>query len=101
VGPKPFQEIHASVGSPKEVLQKIMREEPLDAQWMNQILARAQLKNDIYLVSELADDVVRKMMITPVHSIKEGLEKAFQVLGENAEIAVISEGPLVIPLLEE
>ena len=99
VGPESFKELHTSVSSPKEVLQKIMSQEPIGVQWENQILARAQLKNDIYLVSELEDDKVRDMMITPVHSIKEGLEKAFQALGKNAEIAVIPEGPLVIPSL--
>lgn len=100
VGPESFQKLHALVSSPKEVLQKIMRDEPLDAQWMNHTLARTQLKNDVYLVSDLEDSVVRKMMITPVRSIEDGLEKAFQVLGKNAEIAIIPEGPLVIPILE-
>jgi nickel-dependent lactate racemase len=100
VGPKPFQELHKSVGTAKEVLQKIMRDEPIDFQWMNHNLARAQLKNDIYLVSNLKDSVVRDMMITPIHTIEEGVEKAFKVLGNDAEIALIPEGPLVIPLLQ-
>ena len=100
VGPKSFKELHISVSSPKEVLQKIMRDAPIDIQWMNQILARTQLKNDVYVLSNLEDSVVRNMMITPIHSIDEGLEKAFQALGKNAEIAVIPEGPLVIPMVK-
>jgi len=100
VGPEAFQELHASVRSPKEVLQKIKREEPIGVQWENQILARTQLKNDIYLVSGLEDSVVKDMMMTPIRSIEEGLAKAFKVLGNDAEIAVIPEGPLVLPLLE-
>ncbi len=101
VGPEAFRELHASVDSPKEVLQKIRREEPIGVQWDNQVLACAQLKNDVYLVSGLEDSVVRDMMITPIRTIEEGLEKAFKVLGNNAEIAVIPEGPLVLPLLED
>ena len=100
VGPEEFRTLHASVGSPKEVLQKIKRLEPIGVQWENQILARTQLKNDIYLVSGLEDSVVKDMMITPIRAIEEGLEKAFRVLGNDAEIAVIPEGPLVLPLLE-
>lgn len=100
VGPEAFQELHSSVGSPAEVLQKIRREEPIGVQWENQILARIQQRNSIYLMSHLEDSVVRDMMMTPVRSIEEGLEKAFQVLGKNAEIALIPEGPLVIPLVE-
>ncbi len=100
IGPEAFRELHVSVGSPKEVLQKIRREEPIGVQWQNQILARTQLRNDIYLVSELEDSVVRDMMLTPIHSIEEGLSKAFEALGQQAEVAVMREGPLVLPLLE-
>ena len=101
VGPEAFRELHASVSSPKEILQKIRREEPIGVQWENQILARTQLKNDIYLVSGLEDSVVREMMMTPISTIEEGLAKAFEVLGDYAEIAVIPEGPLVLPLLKD
>ena len=99
-GPEEFVELHASVSSPKEVLQKIKREEPIGLQWQNQILARDQLKHDIYLVSSLEDSIVKKMMITPIRTIDDGLEKAFKVLGTDAEVAVIPEGPLVVPVLE-
>ena len=99
VGPEAFRELHASVSSPKKVLQKIRREEPIGVQWENQILARTQLKNDVYLVSGLEDSAVKDMMMTPIGTIEEGLEKAFKNLGDNAEIAVIPEGPLVLPLL--
>lgn len=100
IGPESFRELHAAVRSPKEVRQLIKRKEPIGVQWENQILARTQLKNDIYLVSRLKNDIVKDMMITPVLSVEEGLEKALQVLGRDAEIAVIPEGPLVLPLLE-
>ena len=101
VGPEEFRELHASVSSPKEVLQKIRREEPIGVQWQNQILARDQLRNDFYLVSNLEDSVVKDLMITPIRTIEEGLEKAFKTLGNDVEVAVIPEGPLVVPILED
>ena len=101
IGPEAFLELHRSVDSPKEVIRKIKREEPIGVQWENQILARTQLKHDIYLVSSLDDSIVNDMMMTPVGTIEEGLEKAFSVLGKNAEVIVIPEGPLILPLLEE
>jgi len=100
VGPEEFRELHASVSSPKEVLQKIKREGPIGVQWDNQVLARVQLKNDIYLVSELEDSVVKDMMITPIRTVEQGLEKAFEAMGSDAEITVIPEGPLVLPLID-
>lgn len=101
IGPEAFLELHRSVDSPKEVIRKVKREEPIGVQWENQILARTQLKQDIYLVSSLDDAVVNDMMMTPVSTIEEGLKKAFSILGKNAEVIVIPEGPLVLPLLEE
>ena len=100
LGPESFRELHASVGSPEAVLREIKRQEPVGVQWENQILARTQLKNAVYLVSGLEDSLVRDMMITPIRTVEEGLEKAFQVLGADASIAVIPEGPLVLPLLD-
>jgi nickel-dependent lactate racemase len=101
VGPREFLNLHKSAHSAKEVLQRIRREEPIGVQWQNQILARAQLRNDVYLVSGLEDSTVRNMMMVPVHTIEEGLEKAFQVLGRDTEVAIIPEGPLVLPILAE
>jgi len=99
VGPQEFVDLHKSANSASEVLQKIRNEEPIGVQWQNQILARTQLKHDIYLVSGLEDSLVRDMMITPVGSIEEGLDRAFQVLGRDAEVAIIPDGPLVLPVI--
>ena len=67
--------------------------------WQNQILARAQLDHTIYLLSNLDDSAVSQMMVTPIHTIAEGLEKALGTLGKEAEIAVIPEGPLILPVV--
>ena len=68
-------------------------------QWENQLLARTQLKNDIYLISSLEDSLVKDMMMVPFPTIEKALEKAFQVLGRDAEVAIIPEGPSVIPII--
>ena len=100
VGPEEFRELHASFGSPQEVLQKIKRDEPIGVQWNNQCLARVQMRNSIYLASNLEDSVARDMKATPIKTVEKGLEKAFELLGDDAEIAVIPEGPLVLPLMD-
>ena len=51
------------------------------------------------MVSELEDQVLRDMMIVPVNTVDEGLKKALFILGDDAEITVIPEGPLILPLL--
>jgi nickel-dependent lactate racemase len=99
VGPEAFRALHASAGSPVEVLQDIRRREPVGVQWQNQVLARAQLKNDIRLVSNLEEGAARAMMVTPIRSVEGELARAFEVLGKDAEVAVIPQGPLVIPIV--
>lgn len=99
VGPTEFWDLHKSAKSRMEILRKIRRLEPIGVQWQNQILARIQLKNEVYLVSQLPDSVARDMMVSPFPTIETALAKAFAVLGDKAEIAVIPEGPLVLPIL--
>jgi nickel-dependent lactate racemase len=97
-GPEAFTRLHLSARSPAEVLEKIQSGGLNHLPWQNQRLACAQLIGDIYLVSELDNGMVKDMMMTPVRSIEEGLEKAFLKLGKKAQIAVIPEGHLVLPL---
>ena len=98
-GPETFTQMHLSARSPAEVLQKLKSEGINHLPWQNQRLARVQLNNDIYLVSELDDSLVKDMMMVPVPSIEEGLNRAFQKLGSEAEVAVVPEGHLVLPIL--
>jgi len=102
VGPEEFRELHASVGSPEDLLAKLSRscDHAEGVSWQNQILARDQIDHEIFLISDLEESVVRSMMVTPVKSIQEGLEKAFASLGDGSSLAVIPQGPLVLPRLK-
>jgi len=100
VGPDGFLKIHREARSPEEVLKTIMKEEPLEAQWENQVLARIQRDKEIYLVSELKDQVVEDFMIKPADSVESAIEEALRKTGRKAKIAVIPEGPVALPILE-
>jgi nickel-dependent lactate racemase len=99
LGPESFSGLHALSSSPDDVLETLRAGQHDGVGWQNQILARAQLKQSIYILSDLDDRVVEQMKVTPIHAIEEGLERAFKVLGKDAEIAVIPEGPLVLPVI--
>jgi len=99
VGPQSFVDVHRSCRNPIDVMQRIRREEPLGVQWQNQILARIQMRNHVMLKSELSDDDVRSMWIEPIHDLDEAVASSLAAMGPNAQIAVIPEGPLVLPLL--
>jgi lactate racemase len=99
-GPEAFTQLHMSCTSPAEVLKNIKTGGFNHLPWQNQRLAQAQLNTDIYLVSGLDDSLVKDMMMTPVASIEEGLNRAFQKMGSQAEVAVVPEGHFVLPLLK-
>ena len=99
VGPQSFVDLHLACKDPIEVLQKIRREEPIGVQWQNQILARIQMRNTLMLRSELDDSVVQSMRIEPVHDLDRAVQQAIEMMGPDAEIAVLPEGPLALPLL--
>ncbi len=101
VGADDFKSMQVSARSPGEVLESLRGSCHAGAGWQNLILARAQLNHSVYLLSGLKDEEAARMMVTPVHSIREGLDKAFRALGKDAEIAIIPEGPLVLPVVKE
>ncbi len=101
VGPDGFLKIHREASSPEEVLETIMKEEPLEAQWENQVLARIQREKEIYLVSGLKDQVVEDFMIKPADSVESAIEEAIRKTGRKAKIAVIPEGPVALPILKK
>lgn len=101
VGPDEFLKLHKEARSPDEVLETIRREEPLMAQWQNQVLASIQKDKKIYLVSELEDHVVEDFMIKPMDSVESALEEALGKVGTKAKITVLPEGPVTLPILEK
>jgi lactate racemase len=100
VGPASFVELHQSSRDPIDVMQRIRRDEPIGVQWQNQILARIQMRNQVMLRSELDDELVRRMWLEPVHDLESAVAEAIRRIGPGAEVAVLPEGPLVLPLLQ-
>jgi nickel-dependent lactate racemase len=100
IGPGSFYDLHSSAGSPSEVLERIKWGEPAGVPWQNQLLARAQLDHEVFLMSRLRPEQVHHMKMTAIPSIEEGISRALMVLGKSAEIAVIPQGPHVLPTLE-
>lgn len=100
-GSAEFLARHASARSPRELLEKVRKAGHTGGGWQNLILVRAQLNHTIYLLSSMKDDIAGQMMVKPIATIEEGLDRAFKVLGKDAEIAVIPEGPLVLPVIKQ
>lgn len=75
-------------------------EQTIADQWQSQILARVLLRARVILISDVPDDIVRDMHMTPAHSLSEALKLADAHLAErgiqNAGILTIPDGVSVI-----
>ncbi len=100
-GPDSFVALHRSCANPIDVMQRIRREEPIGVQWQNQILARIQMRNQIMLRSELDPELIGSLWIEPVSDLDAAVSEAIRRIGPRADIAVIPEGPLVLPLMAQ
>ncbi len=101
VGPKEFLRLHKESGSPEKVLATIRNEEFVGVPWQNQVLARVQLEQEIYLVSGLPNQTVEDFMIKPADSVEAALAEAMEKFGKNARIAALPEGPATLPVILE
>ncbi len=73
------------------------RGETVPDQWQTQILLRVLLHASVIYVSDMDDEVIKKMHMTPAHSIGEALSKARELLGKaELKIVAIPDGVSVI-----
>jgi nickel-dependent lactate racemase len=97
-----FAKILQMADTPQQLLDMI--EDPafqMFDQWQVQKQAVIQVWADVYVQSSLPDDDVRKAMLKPMRSVTETLEALKKVYGENMSVAVLPQGPLTIPYVDE
>jgi len=73
------------------------RSETAPDQWQTQILLRILMHAHVVYVSEMDDELVREMHMTPAHSIEEALTIARGIVGrDDATIVAIPDGVAVM-----
>ena len=86
----------ADVKDPEEFEQKAIhtpRLETVPDQWTSQICARILAHHKVILVSDLVDpQLVKDMHMDLAISVDEALQKAFEIKGKDAKVAVIPDG---------
>ncbi|WP_085994029.1 nickel-dependent lactate racemase [Oceanobacillus senegalensis] len=69
-------------------------------QWQVQKQAVIQTWADVYVYSKLTDEQVKSTMLNPTQDIEGTLEQLKKQYGEDMSIAVLPQGPLTIPYVE-
>lgn len=95
-----FRELLRARRSPAELLDMINGfADAVQDQWQVQILARVLQKARVYLHSSLPEDEVRGAHLLPAPDISATVSELTNEFGPEARVAVIPEGPQVIPYL--
>jgi nickel-dependent lactate racemase len=69
-------------------------------QWQSQIQALIQRRANVLLHSSIADDIVRKVHLTPCPDIGAEVRRLLDAAGPESRVAVLPVGPLTIPYIE-
>ena len=72
------------------------RNETVPDQWQTQILLRVLMHANVIYISDMADEAVKEMHMTPAHSIAEAMELAESLLGRKPQVVAIPDGVSVI-----
>lgn len=79
-----------------ELFRSRGRNETVPDQWQTQILLRVLMHARVIYISDMDDESVRKMHMTPAHSIAEAMELAEKMLGRKPKVVAIPDGVSVI-----
>ena len=104
-GGKGFYNNLANVRSPKEFLERVShvgREETVPDQWESQVLARILDRHHVIMVSDMIDPkIITAMHMEHARTFDQALQRAYELQGRDAKIAVIPDGLAVIVRQEE
>ena len=98
LGERVFEEWMTTSESPAAMIERIGRDFQLGGHKAAAI-AMVLEKADIYLVSDLADDFVRSIFLTPQPSAQAALDRAFEKLGRNATVLAMPYGGSTLPIV--
>ena len=86
-----------NINKTMEIFLNRGRGETVPDQWQTQVLLRVLLHARVIYISDMPDDIVEKLHLTPAHSIEEALTLAKAMVGKDSlEIVAIPDGVSVI-----
>ena len=96
MGERVFEEWMTTSPSPRAMVERIGRDFQLGGHKAAAIAMTLE-KAEIYLVSEMEDDFVRSIFLTPQPSVQTALDRAFEKLGPDATVLAMPYGGSTLP----
>ncbi|MBQ2042050.1 MAG: nickel-dependent lactate racemase [Firmicutes bacterium] len=97
LGSKVFEEWLTEAEKPSDLTERVNRSFKLGGHKAAAI-AMVLEKAEIMLVSEMDDDFVRSIFLTPMHSVQEALDAAIKKHGQNASVIAMPFGGATLPV---
>ncbi len=98
IGDKVFFNLLASSSDAKEVLDTIEKGYKLGYHKAARIVD-ASLKGEIWAVTDLEDEIVKKAFMKPYPGIQEALDAALAIKGKDAKILFLMDGSVTVPVI--
>jgi len=95
-----FEEWITTAEKPADLIERIAKEFRLGGHKAAAI-AMVQQNADIYLVSEMDDETVRKMSMFPFATLQEAFDAALAAQGEDAKVLLMPYGGSTLPRVSE
>ncbi|HRS94515.1 MAG TPA: nickel-dependent lactate racemase [Candidatus Latescibacteria bacterium] len=99
IGSPDFTELMLGTPSLKEFRDRL--KDPgffVPDQWQFQMMCRAlETAQVLYFSTGIPADILAKLFVTPIASVEEGIARALERHGSGASMAIIPEGPYVMP----
>jgi nickel-dependent lactate racemase len=99
LGNKTFEQWMFAASSPQEILERIQKEFVLGGHKAAGI-ANIERRAKVFLVSDMPDDLVRRLFMTPFADVQEALQAALQELGSESQVLVLPQAGSIIPDFE-
>lgn len=99
IGGEAFYQMFAECESVEQLYQNIgsiPAKQTKRDQWQAQILARILIQHEVIMISDLDDECIKAMHMTPAHSLDEAIALASKRLGQSSTITIIPEGISII-----
>ena len=98
VGHPGFGDLILSCGSIRELHERMSVSPSQVDKWQVQVLARVLANQKVILVSEgIERELAERMFFKYAETIDEAMRIAFSIVGRDASISVMPEGPVIIP----
>lgn len=98
LGQSTFEQWMLEASCPQDVVDHLQRDFKLGGHKAASV-AQIMLKANIYLVSDMDDDFVKSIFMTPFHSVQEAYDAAKAKMGEDARVLIMPHGGSTLPLM--